>query len=291
MQMRDETWCARERHSGFFTHRLRGAPSRQRSLPAIILACVYLLALSGCGHSIGSSPRATGVSVILDTELLSTIAKQRIFFAHRSVGADIVVGGLQAVYLDFGVAAPRVNDGVPMPSGSFGDRWLNQSDDPQSKLDDFDMWVREKGVGDAADLAFMKLGFVDINTETDVNALFDRYRAMMRALESDYPEVVFLHVTISVTRWVPESNAAIARFNALMRSEYGATGRLFDLAGAISTCTDGRPDTHRTMSRDIYYQICQEYTSDGGHLNEKGAKVAAAAMLRVIGGVLKDEGQ
>lgn len=270
-------------------------------LARLILACVIPVALMGCtpgasapSHETATSPaaptagsaQASGESPTtapdLNAATLEAIARTRVFFAHRSVGADIVVKGLREVYAEYGVESPVVNDGAPLATGSFGDRWLNQTDNPQSKLDDFQMWIREKGVGSATDIAFMKLGFVDITADTDVSSLFESYKTMMDELERDYPKVRFLHVTVSVTRWVPDNNAAIERYNELMRKQYGHTGRLIDLAAVLSTCPSGKRDEHKTDKGDVYFQLCREYTTDGGHLNERGAEVAATAMLRVI---------
>jgi hypothetical protein len=209
----------------------------------------------------------------LNADGLEALTGMNVFFGHRSVGANIVEMGMPAVYQDFGLA---------VPGESFSDQSLDQTDDPSTKIADFDRWVRDEGVGGTADLAFMKLGYIDILAETDVQGVFDRYRSTMDALEADYPEVVFLHATVSVTAWVPEDNAAIERFNVLMRDRYGSSGLVFDLAATVSTCADGVPLRDETEQGEIYYSICPEYTHDGGHLNELGAKVAAEEMLRVL---------
>jgi hypothetical protein len=226
---------------------------------------------------------ATPTPPELTADVLASVAKRRIFFAHRSVGGNIVVDGLPAVYRSFHLTPPVVNPGLPRPEGSFGDSWLNQTDDPQSKLDDFEAWVRTKGVGQAADVAFMKLGYLDVNDKTDVPALFAKYRSMMAGLERDFPNVTFLHVTITVTQWRPEDNAAYERFNQLMRMQYGGTGRLVDLARVLSTRPDGaRVEHHGDVG--VYYTLYEGYASDGGHLNALGAQVAAMEMLRTIAG-------
>lgn len=268
----------------------------------IVSTIAVLMVFSGCGASDqpqGSSRPSSGATSSASNQVematppalsitaLEAIRGSRIFFAHRSVGADIVEKGLPAVYRDNGVAGLRVVAGAPLEDGSFGDQWLVQTDDPHAKLKDFDLWVRERGVGESAEIAYMKLGYIDIDAETDVESLFRSYRSLMESLEVDYPNVKFLHVTVSVTRWQSASNATIERFNALMRAEYGAAGRLFDLAAAVSRCSDGNYDRHLTDDGEVYFQICEEYTRDGGHLNELGAKVAATEMLGTLGAVVQ----
>lgn len=255
-------------------------------VPALLGAALLFTACTGQG---GPSPQPEASSSAsasasesaperaplpeLDADGLEALTRVNVFFAHRSVGADIVEKGMPAVYQDFGLAPP---------GGSFSDHWLDQTDDPASKLADFDHWIRDEGVDATADIALMKLGYVDILADTDVQGVFGRYQSMMDALEADYPEIVFLHATVSVTAWVPENNAAIERFNTLMRDRYGPSGRLFDLAATVSTCAGGVPARDETAQGEVYYRICPEYTRDGGHLNGLGSKIAAEEMLRVL---------
>lgn len=270
------------------------------ALCAVVVA--FGIALTGCTASAGApapstaaapetasatpaAPAEIAEAPPLSAEALERVDEQRIFFAHRSVGDDIVRMGLPAVFARYGVAPLRVVDGLPDGAGSLGDHWLNQTDDPTTKLDDFATWIRDGGVPAHADIAVMKLGYVDVTAETDVPGLFEAYRSMMSKLESDYPELAFLHVTVSVTDWVPENNAAIERYNQLMRAEYGAGGRLFDLAAAISTCSDGAANLDVTESGETYRRICPEYSRDGGHLNERGAEVAATELLRRLAAI------
>ena len=129
---------------------------------------------------------------------------------------------------------------------------------------------------------------VDIVEETDVEALFEAYTAMMDDLSASYPTVTFLHVTVTPTRWQPENNAKIEEFNELVRQEYADRGRLVDLAGALSRCPDGTVDRHETEEGDSYSQICEAFTRDGGHLSPEGAATAAAELLSVVAANLVD---
>ncbi len=42
----------------------------------------------------------------------------------------------------------------------------------------------------------MKLCYVDIAADTDVDALFAAYRETIATLERDFPKVTFVHVTV-----------------------------------------------------------------------------------------------
>ena len=55
------------------------------------------------------------------------------------------------------------------------------------------------GLGQHVDVAMMKLCYVDINSGTDVDALFATYRTTMAALQREVPGVTFIHVTVPLT--------------------------------------------------------------------------------------------
>lgn len=215
----------------------------------------------------------------LDDAALDVIAQTRVFFGHRSVGSDIMELGVPAVYAEFDRERPPTSDTVPDAPGWLDDTWLAQDADPLTGVRDFDARVRS-GIG--ADVAFMKVGYIDITEETDVDATFETYRTLMARLEADFPDITFIHATVSPTRWNPWNNVAIERYNTLVRAEYGASGGLFDLADVLSTCPDSRRDAAATEDGQPYRMLCEEYTRDGGHLNDLGATVAASEMLRVI---------
>lgn len=265
-------------------------------LSAVLLP---LTLLSACAPPSGGSMSPSGLASAqtsstpilqpdgsLTASALESISRARIFFAHRSVGANILELGIPPIYRAAGIAPPAVSDGLPVAGGSIGDHWLDQTDDPRSKLRDFDTWMRSKGVGAATDIALMKFGYIDILKKTDVKGLFSDYKATMDRLAVDFPQVRFVHVTVSMTRWDAENNASIESFNQLLRHEYGQSGRLFDLAQVLSTCSNGARDEHRTETGRSYFQICEEYTSDGGHLSELGAKTAATGMLTELARML-----
>jgi hypothetical protein len=149
----------------------------------------------------------------------------------------------------------------------------------------------------------MKLCYVDVNGATDVGALFAAYRDTLGALERDFPGVAFVHVTVPLTtepghlsrlksrlagRGRPggrdrpggAGNAARERLNALIRRAY-AGGRLFDLAAAESTAPDGSRAAGTYRDQRCYH-LYQGYAADPGHLNDEGAKIAAAAWLHAV---------
>ena len=119
----------------------------------------------------------------------------------------------------------------------------------------------------------------------------------MAALQREFPEVTFVHVTVPLTTgqgvlskaeepvtgsngYGAADNAARERLNAMIRREY-AGRHLFDLAAIESTAPDGSRAVG-TYEGQQYYRLDNSYASDSGHLNKTGARVAATAWLKAI---------
>ena len=251
-------------------------------------------------------PVERNVAAAISAEDLAAAAQAKVFFGHQSVGMN-VIAGISGVYAARGLPAPEI---VPLPdpagggaqtarsgqSGYFAHAHIEQNGDPFAKIEDFDARIRD-GLGREVDVAFMKFCYADVASDTDVDALFTRYRATMAALERDYPTVTFLHVTTPLTTEPslkskvkmllgrsehvgPADNAARERLNALMRREYGAD-LLFDLAAIESTTPDGARMSGRFQGRE-YFALYPGYAADAGHLNAEGSAIAAARLLGLV---------
>jgi hypothetical protein len=241
------------------------------------------------------------VASAITTADLTVMARTRVFFSHFSVGMN-VLDAVPGVYADHGVSAPPIEQGraEPGPNGGFiADKFIGE-DVELPQLEDFDRTMRG-GMGRQVDVALMNFCWSDIFSDTDVDALFARYRDTMAALERDFPNVTFIHVTVPLTtepglftelktrlktllgrrdvRGQP-ANVARERFNALIRGEY-AGRHLFDLAAIESTKPDGTRVSGRYDDQG-YFALYDGYASDMAHLNAVGAKLAATAFLEAI---------
>lgn len=221
---------------------------------------------------------------ITDAEL-RTAATKRVFFAHQSVG-DNVISGVWDLYASRRLAAAPVSDitgSRSVPAGTAGllaHAYIGENFYPVQKLADFNSILRG-GVARQIDVAVLKFCFVDIGSGTDVNALFAKYTSTVASLEAAYPQTTFLYATNPLTSDIGADNVARTKFNNLIRARYSSTGQLWDIAAVEST----RPDGSRVRgvsSGQPYEALYSGYTDDGGHLNAAGSKVAAAALLRLI---------
>jgi hypothetical protein len=229
---------------------------------------------------------------------LAKVSGMKIFFGHQSVGMNIL-DGVPGVYAAHHMAAPPIEQDrtrAGQDGGFIDHAYIGENEKPLTKIQDFDTQMRS-GLGQQVDVAMMKFCYVDITTHTDVTALFTRYRETMAALEQDFPDVTFVHVTVPLmtepgllsrlkswltgsSRYGPAENAARERLNALIRREY-AGDHLFDLAAIESTAPDGSRSAG-TYRDQPYYRLYDGYASDSGHLNGEGARIAAAAWLQAI---------
>jgi hypothetical protein len=255
---------------------------------AITITALVVLLTKGQGTTM---PLNTDAASAVEAEELSAAARTKVFFGHQSVGRN-VLDGLGGLYAAHGLTAPS----------SWSDAYIGENGDPLGKIDDFEARIRE-GAGAEADVALMKLCYVDVTDGTDVDAVFERYRATLADLERDFPDVRFLHVTAPLTteaglvsrlkagvksllgRDVVESradNVARERFNAMMREEYGP-GRLFDLAGVESTAPDGTRVSGDVDGQD-YFALHSGYAADSGHLDQAASMLAAAHLVALVAG-------
>ncbi len=253
------------------------APTRwrfRRPVAAVVAVVALVVALTAVQGNVASA---------IATADLTAVAHTRVFFGHQSVGMN-VLGAVPGVYADNGVSAPLIEQGrtEPGPNGGFiAHQFIGENGKPLLKLEDFDRTMRG-GMGRQVDVALMKFCYVDMTTSTDVDALFARYRDTMGALERDFPNATFIHVTMPLTTepGAQAENVARERLNALIRGEY-AGRHLFDLAAIESTKPDGTRVSGRYDNQG-YFALYDGYASDMGHLNAVGSKIAAAAFLEAI---------
>lgn len=285
------------------------APTRskfRRPLAAVVAVIVLVLALALVMADRWSKEKSTtihgNVASAITTADLNAVARTRVFFGHFSVGMNML-NAVPGVYADHGVSAPPIEQGgtQPGPKGGFiAHQFIGTEADGKPPLEDFDRTMRS-GMGQQVDVALMKFCWGDVQSKTDVDALFARYRATMAALERDFPNVTFIHVTEPLTTepglftelktrlktllgrsdWRGQpANVARERLNALIRREY-AGRHLFDLAAIESTKPDGTRVSGRHDSQE-YFALYDGYASDLAHLNAVGSKIAATAFLEAI---------
>jgi hypothetical protein len=205
-----------------------------------------------------------------------------------------------------GIKALAKRDGVDLPVRNQSDAAttagithfnIGRNEDPISKIQAFSA-AMDAGAATGADVALMKLCYVDFNATTDSQQVANAYISNLDALSLKYPATTFVAVTAPLAAvqtgpkaWIKRllgkqpaqylENGKRAEFNELIRKRYQADRRLFDLA-RVESAGNGTPTTVRAGNRDVE-ALDPALTYDGGHLNARGEILVASAFLQFIG--------
>lgn len=282
--------------------------SRTRVGGLVVVALIAVLSLVVFIREKGGDAQSLPADLPSNEKGLATAARTPVFFGHQSVGRNILEGA-PAVYAAAGLQAPDIVESPSAPNveAAFAHAYIGQNGDPVGKFSDFAQMVRS-GYGEWARVALMKLCYRDVEQGIDVESVFAEYKATMSQLEEEFPEVTFLHLTVPLTT-EPDlrtklkvalgrgtalekkdnraNNVTREQYNALIRAEYGGTGRMVDVAAMESTKPDGTRISGE-VDGSPYFALNDGYASDPGHLNDAGAHVAAAGLLDVVGANLND---
>lgn len=248
--------------------------------------------------AVTSTVAAADEALRADLRLLAT---KRIYFAHQSVGANILQGvtelsGRAGVPLRI-VQAPRAS---AVPADTFGHFFVPENGAPLEKLANFETAL---GANSGIDIALIKFCYVDIDATTDAAALFAHYQATIAKLRAQNPRTIFVHVTLPLTI-VQTGPKALAKrllgrapygtienvrreeYNALMRRAYAGREPLFDLARLESHAPDGKLVTVAWDGRTVP-AMASAYTDDGGHLNARGRDLAARELILALAAAVR----
>ena len=229
---------------------------------------------------------------------IENLEKSRVYFAHQSVGYNIL-DGVSDVLSGFDKTLNIVETSDVSESGSYflAHSRVGENTKPETKIREFSDNLNS-GLGESVDIALLKLCYVDITPDTDVDSLFTNYKKTMDNLEKLFPDTLFVHSTVPLMSqqtglkpfikkiigrqvWGYEDNLRRQEYNELLRNEYESEGTLFDIAKIESTKPDGSRNVHSLDGKE-YFSMVPEYTSDGGHLNEKGSALVAGNLIKFL---------
>lgn len=261
----------------------------------LVVALVLFAGLISCREQhMNTTPDATVVAG------LERLQQMRVFFGHRSVGRNIL-DGIEDLSDATGVSIDvRESDDAAVAAGSAHTilhTGIGENGRPQSKIDHFARLMRS-GLAEEVDVAFMKFCYVDSQGDMSPEEIFESYVDEMEKLEAEFPDTMFLYVTmplraprtdikgrikmlLGMESRGREDNVPRHRFNELLRDAKAGTGRLFDLARAEATGQGGGHETFR-QDGEVYEAMYPAYSSDGGHLNEYGRGVVAAELAKSL---------
>lgn len=258
-----------------------------------------ILALATAAMGAVSAAHASDVDASLRSDF-ERIAQRKIFFGHQSVGVNLLDGVKQlATMSGIPVRIVEVKAVSSVEPGTIGHTFVAENGDPLRKLKSFEQAMGQQPTG--LDIALVKFCYVDITANTDVKALFARYRATIEDLKARNPGTAFVHVTTPLTvvqRGAKESlkrllgraphgtieNLRREEYNTLLRETYRGREPLFDLARAESTAPDGT-EVSVKWKGSVAPTMAPAYTDDGGHLNATGRLRAARELVSVLAAI------
>lgn len=263
-----------------------------------LFLCLYYPVI---GFSSTSGPKYNSIQNVPQATW-DKLAQQKIFFGHHSVGENILEGVSRILEKHPNIKLNIKHAGksdIKLTRAGLVEGGVGQNFYPLTKLNAFKEKI-EAGYGQTADIAFFKFCFVDFSPETDVQDLFTEYKKTMKKLKKEYPNTAFPVVTAPLTCYAPGLSGLVKRtkdlikkiigkvniydftsanrFNELLIREYGGTTQVFDLAKYESTRADGTRVV-KEKNGEKNYELVQEYTTDGGHLNTEGMRVIGERFL------------
>ena len=271
--------------------------------PDIICLSFLVLIIALSIFTAGCDNRLIKVNINTDEisdETLTALESKRILFGHSSVGYSIVKGIEELISTNKRFKKIRVielqpNDVIDKP-GIYHTK-IRRNGFPSEKSDNFIKVLDENNVGKNIDIALFKYCYVDIEKNAKIDRILNYYSETVSKIHEEYPKIKILHVTTPLYSHKRGLKGLIKRifrpdFNNIKRNEYNSelikrfqdTEPLYDLATVQSTYPDGKRSSFKYKSK-IYYSLANEYTYDGGHLNNAGRYYAAIELLKVLGSV------
>lgn len=263
-------------------------------LLALPLLFTNLLLLLACSKQMSQRSEMTRLSDI-PQDSLQALSGQKIFFGHQSVGNGILNGvGMLSSEKNLTYEIFEMDNNADPRRPVIAHVALGKNMYPEKKIDAFYNHITS-GVGDWADIAFFKFCFVDVIKTTNVDSLFSSYRQAIENLRKEFPNVVFVHVTVPLVSrrqgWKDTVKGLLGRkmgsdddnvkrneYNELLLKEYEGIEPIFDLALAESTRQDGTREFF-SYNDNVYFTLAGEYASDGAHLNELGQRHVAEQFI------------
>ena len=246
------------------------------------------LALAAAFLVFSSPGYAEEQAVSLTKADVEAAARQRVLFAHQSVGANILDGVRKLADendVKLTITESRSDQGKTPAIFQF---MVGQNGDPLGKIKDF---VSTSSSFPDIDVAMMKICYVDLNKSSDATAVAKTYADAIKTLQRAHPSTRFIAITSPLTAvpsgakaWVkslikgssPElaDNEKRKEFNDYLRKEFDKD-HLFDLAALEAekaVADDGKEIEVMRPS----------LTDDGGHLNAAGQRLVGAAFIKLL---------
>lgn len=260
------------------------------------LALLLAAALAGSSCRDGTMPLPVSVAPPqLSSAQREQLRSRHIFFAHQSVGGNIMDGLKDLAEAGAPLVPERTLRVDAERPGVLAHEWVGENGQPASKLGALDSAVR--GPAAEADVIMFKFCYSDFGPGTDPARILNQYVAEIRTLRAHRPGLTIVHMTTPVPEpdsWLRyyfrkargrmtarERIVMIGQYNDLLRREFGGREPLFDLAVRESRSPEGERSTISAGGRE-YSALNPAWSEDGEHLNSAGRLYIAGELLAFL---------
>ena len=278
----------------------------------LVFSVLFLVLLFGVFRSFKTEADCIEMmetDILNSTEIdFDSLRNVTIFFGHQSVGQDIVLGMAEHV-TDDGRGIPRIVESSTLDdleSGTLVHCNIGRNTRPLSKILAFKRALA-RAVDVRVDIALMKFCYVDVTHDSNPQEIFDAYSEAISELKDEFPETVFVHVTVPIEA-MPQSAEGVAKhfikrvigrpgvvednwvrhqYNVLLRAHYSGKEPVFDLAEFESRDAAGCATVRMFQGEGILF-MDPEKTEDGGHLNLGGRTTIGRELLAFLGAIASE---
>ena len=213
------------------------------------------------------------------------VAGLKIYFAHASVGANIMEGFASLHGADpskYPLAQNAADESPPAQTAS-GIIYEYARGNPgwSAKVNDFETYIQNGWHYPNVDICINKFCWID------QEANLATYLDSMVTLEAGFPDTKFVYFTMPYSTNKNANAVLRAQFNSELRNWIKTQDNklLFDLADIESHDPDGVQQTF-TQQNIEYENLYQKYTYDEGHLNDEGQRRAATGLYSLFGQIV-----
>ena len=274
-----------------------------KSMIILGLSILFIVTMSSCRQK-----AIVKNDMVLDQDLrekFEIVSRHRIFFGHKSVGDDIV-DGLRLISTKNAKPPLKIllidqPSADTVPAAYFLHAKIGKNGDCISKAAAFSVNMDDVRLKDV-EVVLFKFCFIDFNTDTNVDSVFSIYADTLKMLEGRFPRVKFIYATVPLlSRYgysgpikgrlkelfgMKNDNIVRARYNNKIRQTFPER-RIFDIARIECTDSEGNSNFD-VVNGDTVYHLFDEYSYDGGHLNQIGQKLVAQGLIKSIVATLEE---
>ncbi len=230
---------------------------------------------------------------------IEKITTKLIFFGHQSVGYNLLQGieDIKHQNPDLKINIIESDDSNLMKIPGLYHSKVGKNRNPSFKINDFSSKIGN-GIGKKVDMVALKLCYVDIKKDTNIDNIFTEYQSAVNDIKSKYPSLKIIHFTTPLktvqtgfVAWIKKligkkpggyaNNIRRNQYTQKIINTYQDVDPIFDIANFESTSLEGKPNFFKWENTE-YRSLVPAYTDDGGHLNKLGRKVIAEKFLKFL---------